>query len=378
MKFSFALPALLCIASSASGFAPSSTFMGQTATSARTTTSRTPSRPTSLQMALSEGDRIMLIGPGFLQLNVAKAAKAAGLRPMVIADKKKLETFRKYTNDDALMDDSTYGMPEVGEPGFGEIKAVVFCSEEPILGPSIIPSVLDYMDKGKSIFNGPNGAPDRVVLCCPLTGGSGKMKSMTFMPIINTGKDDDKKWKSFVDAYKKHPIGSGPTSSIIRFGSLLGGGTDGPELLANLGVDESFYKMSLEQYRDLKERAFDRFRIGVQVLPGNTINPMPPNQEKLEKEGIPKEEWRESFRVLEGYPQEDRANRHSVAQAVVQSLMRDVDGTKPGTVPAEITVLSKSNQEFPTAQEWDDMFANPGPANWPDPFAFDAAKFGLE
>ena len=131
--------------------------------------------------------------------------------------------------------------------------------------------------------------------------------------------------------------------------------------------------MSLENYRDLKERSFDRYRIGAQVLTGDSINVRPPNQDKMEKEAIKKGEYLEAFRAAGGYPEVDRTNRHTVAQAVVQALMRPVDGT-----PKEFSILSKCVSTLPTAEDWDGMFSNPGPASWPDPFSFNPTKYGFE
>eukprot|EP01083_Nonionella_stella_P264764 897705_1 len=50
--------------------------------------------------ALEKGDRVLLIGPGFLQLVIAKALKAEGLVPLIIAPQKKIGSFRTYINDD--------------------------------------------------------------------------------------------------------------------------------------------------------------------------------------------------------------------------------------------------------------------------------------
>lgn len=62
--------------------------------------------------------------------------------------------------------------------------------------------------------------------------------------------------------------------------------------------------MSLEQYRDLRERGFDRHRLGAQVLPGDSINPKPTNQEKMEKEALKQwpGEFQEAFGILGAYP----------------------------------------------------------------------------
>ena len=134
--------------------------------------------------------------------------------------------------------------------------------------------------------------------------------------------------------------------------------------------------MSLEQYRDLRERAFDRYRLAPQILEGNAINPKPSNQEKMEKEGLKKYkgEVTEAFQILGGYPEQDRANRHSVAGAIVASMAKPVG--EPA--PKEMTVLSKAESEFPTTEEWDELFKNPGPARWPDPFLFRPQEFGIE
>lgn len=131
--------------------------------------------------------------------------------------------------------------------------------------------------------------------------------------------------------------------------------------------------MTFEQFRDLKERAFDRYRLGAQILKGDTINPKPSEQEKMEKKAFKNDEWREAFRILKEYPEEDRVNRHTVAQAVVQTLVRD-----DGAVPREMTVLSKAVSAFPTEKEWDSMFESPGPASWPDPNKFDPVEYGME
>lgn len=132
--------------------------------------------------------------------------------------------------------------------------------------------------------------------------------------------------------------------------------------------------MSLENYRDLKERAFDRYRLGAQILQGDCANYIPTKQTDLERRAIKKSEELEMFRATGGYPEQDRANRHTVAQAVVQTLLRPTaraakkNGIMGGRgVPDEFTVLSKCVQALPTDEEWDALFSNPGPAAWPLP-----------
>jgi len=333
----------------------------------KTTTTTTSS---SLKVALRDGDQVMLIGPGFLQLVLAKTCKAAGLRPLIVAPQDKLDNFEQYVVDDTIMQDSTIGMPEVGEDQFGNIAAIVFCAEDAILPASYIRRVLDYQDKGQSAFV--EGGLKKVVCCAPLEGGKSKEKSMGWIPIFNNDNKKGKVWDDLIDAYTQHPLYEKKenVSSIVRFGTLLGGSTDGPDCIQELGISDKMYKMSLEQYRDIKERGFDRYKLGAQILVGNTINRIPPNQEKIEKEALDKPDWRETFTVVNGYPEQDRTNRHTVAQAVVQTLLRD-----DNTYPKELTVLSKADSQFPSDNEWNALFDEPGPASWPDPYKFDSDKY---
>ncbi len=56
-------------------------------------------------------------------------------------------------------------------------------------------------------------------------------------------------------------------------------------------------QMSFENYRDLKERAFDRYRLGAQVLEGDAVNVMPAKQPHLEKKLIKDARELEIFRA---------------------------------------------------------------------------------
>jgi len=344
--------------------------------SAFTSVGRSTHRPStairdSNAAALSPGDAVLLVGPGFLQLNTAKAAKAAGLRPVIVAPKKNIEAFSSYINDDELIRDSTIGIPDPGEPFYGELAGLVFCAEEAVLQPEIISTIIDWKDK--DVFC--PGGLKRIVGCAPISTKINKEKSMGWMPIFNNDKKEKIVWDNFVKAFKDHPAMTISKASLIRFGSLLGGSIDGPAELQALGLDESIYKMSLENYRDLKERSFDRYRLGAQVLIGDEINVKPPNLEKMEKDAIRKGAVLEAYRCVGGYPEQDRANRHTIAQAVVQSLMRPVGS---GGVAKETTVLSKCTANLPTAEEWDELFENPGAAKWPDPYEFKPEDYGIE
>lgn len=133
--------------------------------------------------------------------------------------------------------------------------------------------------------------------------------------------------------------------------------------------------MSLEQYRDMRERAFDRFKLGGQVLQGNQINIKPSNQESMEKIALQKfsNEIREAFSIVGDYPEMDRTNRHTVASGIVQALQ-----VSAKDCPMEMTILSKARSELPSPQEWKDMFTNPQAADWPDPYLFQPSDFGLQ
>jgi len=321
---------------------------------------------------LAPGDPVLLVGPGFLQLNVAKAAKAAGLKPVIVAPQKNIDNFGQYVNDDDLIRDATIGIPDPGEPYYGELAGIVFCAEDAILTPNLVKTILDWEDK--SVYC--EGGYKRVVACAPLSSKINKEKSMGWIPILNNDKGEKKIWENFVKAFQNHSVmKDGSKGSIIRFGSLLGGSVDGPAELQSVGLDESIYKMSLEQFRDMRERSFDRYKIGAQVLLGDVVNPKPPNQEKMEKDAIKKGEVLEAFRCVGGYPEQDRANRHTVAQAVVQSLLRPVGS---GGIPKEATVLSKCSPGFPTEEEWGELFQNPGAAKWPNPYDFKPDEYGIE
>jgi hypothetical protein len=146
--------------------------------------------------------------------------------------------------------------------------------------------------------------------------------------------------------------------------------------------------MSLEQYRDMRERAFDRFKLGAQVLLGNQINKKPANQETMEKTALQRfsnNEIREAFTIVGDYPEMDRSNRHTVAAGIVQALQvlpslqqNKGDGIGVGSCPKEMTILSKARSNWPTPTEWRAMFANPQAADWPDPYLFQPSDFGLQ
>ena len=137
--------------------------------------------------------------------------------------------------------------------------------------------------------------------------------------------------------------------------------------------------MSLEQYRDMRERAFDRYKLAAQVLEGDAINSRPRNQDSKEKEALADlpGNVREMFPILDDYPEIDRTNRHTLASALVQIVQKPADEEIAGVCGRECTILSKASSELPTPEEWEAMFASPGPAEWPDPFKFDPEKFGM-
>lgn len=138
-------------------------------------------------------------------------------------------------------------------------------------------------------------------------------------------------------------------------------------------------QMTLEQYRDMRERAFDRYKLSAQVLAGNTINPRPNNQDSQEKEALKSlpGNVREMFSILNGYPEIDRTNRHTLASGLVEILQKPAEEDLAGVCGRECTILSKANSELPTPEEWTAMFENPAAAEWPDPYKFEPEKWGL-
>jgi len=355
------------------------------------------SKSTSLAATdrLEKGDPVLLVGPGFLQLVLAKHLARAGLKPIVVASQSKLDSFYKnflktgdadeHDGDEdiegihkQIRDDSTIGMPEVGDPYFGELKGVVFCAEEAVLPPEFITRVLDFQDQGKSAFV--DGAPTRTVCCLPVSNKVVKEKSNNWIPIFNMDSKTDDNWSKFEKAMKAHPSFSKAdgNASIVRIGSLLGGSVDGPPVLRDYGLDEGVYKMSLEQYRDMRERAFDRYKLSAQVLAGNAINPKPNDQDAREKTALQKlpGNVREMFTILGDYPEIDRTNRHTLASGLVQILQRPADDSA-GVCAKECTILSKASSEIPTPEEWSAMFEAPGAAEWPDPSKFDPEVYGM-
>lgn len=185
----------------------------------------------------------MLIGPGFLQLVVAKTCKAAGLRPLIVAPQKKLDTFSTLINDDDIMKDGTIGMPEVGEEQFGNIAAVVFCAEDAVLPSTIIGTVLDYQDQGQSAFV--EGGLKKAIVCVPVSNKANDEKPAGWIPIFNNQDKSKKAWEGLAQAFEGHALYKEDKTNLVRFGSLFGGSTDGPEVLKEVGLDEGIYKVSL-------------------------------------------------------------------------------------------------------------------------------------
>jgi len=347
---------------------------------------------------------VLLVGPGLLQLVLARHLYHEGLRPIIVASQSQLDSFfanlLKEDNLDPeeyaqLLQDSTIGMPEIDDPFFGDLKGVVFCAEDAVLPPEFVSRVLDFEDQGESAFEA-EGGPLRVICCLPVSNKVQNEKSNGWIPIFNNDKKQQETWSKFEASYKSHKCfnNSGGCGSIVRFGSLFGGSTDGPPSLELFGLDEGMYKMSLEQYRDMRERAFDRYKLAAQVLEGDQINPKPSDQDSKEKEELAKYPGptREAFTILAEYPEQDRTNRHVVAAAVTKMLQMPVEGSgsspakngeenngKIQTIPREMTVLSKARSELPTDEEWTSELLKPPflKSEWPDPAKWKPSDYGL-
>ncbi len=245
--------ALLQLATSTNAFVSPSSGIHNRVSAASTTSLKASDR-------LEQGDPVLLVGPGFQQLVLAKHLARAGLRPIVVASQTKLDSFFKnflktgdhedHNGDEdiegihkQIRDDSTIGMPEVGDPYFGELKGVVFCAEEAVLPPEFVTRVLDFYDQGQSAFA--DGFPARTVCCLPVSNKVSKEKANNWIPIFNMDRQTDDNWKKLEKAFKAHDSWkqNGGNASIVRFGSLLGGSIDGPPMLRDYGLDEGVYKV---------------------------------------------------------------------------------------------------------------------------------------
>jgi hypothetical protein len=237
---------LLCVQGAAAFVAPNT---AATIGTRRHTGASTSSSSLNAANKLEPGDPVMLVGPGFLQLVLAKHCKMAGLRPIVVAPQKKLDSFfENLLIDNEIEADSTIGMPEEGDPYFGELKGVVFCAEDAILPSDFVSRVLDFTDKGKSPFA--DGAPSRVVCCLPIDNKIQKEKSNSWIPIFNNDRTIEQNWKNFYEKFSSHPCYAKEdgVGSILRHGSLFGGSYDGPEFLRRYGLEEGMYKVRTAFY----------------------------------------------------------------------------------------------------------------------------------
>jgi hypothetical protein len=248
--------------------------------STSTTTTLFAESSSDIGNGLKKGDPVLLVGPGFLQLVLAKHLARSGLKPIVIAPQKKLDNYFKSflkngldTEEDGgnhvgdediegihkqIQNDSTIGMPEINDPYFGELKGVIFCSEDAVLSPEIVAGVLDFKDQGLSPFasndndndnnndESGNGKAKRVICCLPVSNKVVKEKSNSWIPVFNMSeKKQDDIWLKFTNAYKNHPSfkSNDSSGSIVRYGSLFGGSVDGPPVLMDYGLDEGIYKV---------------------------------------------------------------------------------------------------------------------------------------
>ena len=281
MKFPLALSLslLVSLSSAPTALVVVEAFVVPSSTSTRTTSlfaedsssSSTSSTSTDINTSIGNGlqqdDPILLIGPGFLQLILAKHLARSGLKPIVVAPQKTLDNYFKSflktkdvdsdSDEDEENDldglhqqiqlDSTIGLPELNDPYFGQLKGVIFCAEDAVLSPEIVSGVLDFQDQGQSPFaanaNGKTG-PTRVIACLPVSNKVRKEKSNSWIPVFNmSDKKQEDIWSKFTEAYKAHSCFQEDSGSIVRYGSLLGGSVDGPPILMDYGLDEGIYKV---------------------------------------------------------------------------------------------------------------------------------------
>ncbi|GMH74398.1 hypothetical protein TrRE_jg5660, partial [Triparma retinervis] len=294
----------------------------------------------------------------------------AGYSTVLIAPQKTLDSYTKLVSpSSSILKTALIGLPDLDETNTGTYAGVIFTPEEPLITSGAVENILKWEGFKPDFLS---------VTCAPISEFVNKEKKGNWIPVFNNDAKEEKMWSDLIVGVRSLTYSSfSPSASgcLLRYGSLLGGGTDGPDFLKTLGLEDDAYKMSLEQYRDLRERAFDRYRLGGQVLRGDSVNRKPPLQEEREKGSGMKGEEMEAYRASGGYPEQDRTNRHTLASAVVHAVRRGVkEGEmsvgKEGRVGRECTVLSKCVQELPTEEEWGKMFDEEKEAEWPDPREF--------
>lgn len=293
-----------------------------------------------------------------------------GYDTVVIAPQKTLDSYTKLLSPNSkILKNALIGLPDLTPDNTNTYSGVVFTPEDPIITSSAVSSILSWSGFTPSFIS---------VTCLPIGEYVNKEKKGNWIPVFNNDDKEERMWIEFVKGMREIEYTDYTPDArgcIIRYGSLMGGGKDGPEFLERFGLEESAYKMSLEQYRDLRERAFDRYRLGGQVLRGDSVNRKPKEQEEMEKSSGLRGESMEAFRASGGYPEQDRTNRHTLASAVMHAIKKgtkaEFDMEKGGKVRNEVTVLSKCTQELPTEEEWGEMFDSETPASWPNPNEFE-------
>lgn len=110
----------------------------------------------SMNVAQSGGKTILLVGPSFLQLNIAKLLHEKGHFPMIVAPQVQLDNFKKYLYNNTVPEDErplcnddqlTIGLPDLPlEPellgGNNVIDGVIFTAEEALITPAALKAVL--------------------------------------------------------------------------------------------------------------------------------------------------------------------------------------------------------------------------------------------
>jgi len=97
----------------------------------------------------SEPATILLVGPSFLQLNIAKLLKSQGHHPIVVAPQKQLDKFKDYIDDEDLCSDEhlSIGLPDLkGDPLYDKrfyggrdfVDGVIFTAEDALLSGAVL------------------------------------------------------------------------------------------------------------------------------------------------------------------------------------------------------------------------------------------------
>lgn len=278
-----------------------------------------------------------MVGGSWTQLLIAKYLKRAGFNPVLVSSRK--EFIGRYLLDDELLEGALPGLPMTGA------EAVIFSAEEPLFTETVVDEVFD-----KGIWSGEGGVPLRAFLIAPASATI----ALPTGPFAFLQGEQAKKlpaWQSTVRAFRANRKAAAAGAQVVRFGELFGGGNDSLAVdCSDIGLHPDIYKMTLEQFRELQDRSFDRLRLGANLLRGDAIRV--PSPEELAQEQALSDEEKQERKDKEGYPEIDRTCRHTLVDGLLAMLRR------PAANLAECTVLSARGDRLPDDAAWSQLISD--------------------